>query len=79
MTEKQETTDEDEIEVEVVPEKPDDSYPWCTDDDERRRTFVAEIMANSEIDGRILVENMDTLYKWLKDGLLPKKAGSKNG
>ena len=71
MSEKTDKTAEDEIEAEIVQEKTPDSYPWCGENnDERRRSFIAEIMANSEIDGRILVANMDAVYKWVKDGAI---------
>jgi hypothetical protein len=44
---------------------------WSDDPDEHRRVFVFDKMADSQIDGRILVENMNHVSLWLKDGVLP--------
>lgn len=49
----------------------DHEYPWAADGDELRRTFVFEIMGTPEIDGAILVENMDAVAQWLKTGTVP--------
>ena len=56
--------------VELVPEK-EETYPWAADDDERRRSFVFEFMANSDIDGKLLIGNMDGVLQWLQSGKLP--------
>lgn len=58
---------DDDTEVEIVPE----DYPWAQDADERRRSFVFESMASPEIDGGILLKNMDAIVQWLKTGALP--------
>lgn len=49
----------------------DREYPWAADGDELRRTFVFEIMGTPEIDGDILVKNMDAVAQWLKTGVVP--------
>ena len=49
---------------------------WSADPDEHRRVFVFDRMANSDIDGKILVENMNHVSQWLKDGSLPKATRS---
>jgi hypothetical protein len=49
---------------------------WSDDPDEHRRAFIIDIMANAEIEGQILVANMDAVFKWLKDGTVPTKSRS---
>lgn len=45
----------------------EDPYPWAKDADEERRCWIFERMANSEISGNILVENMQKVNAWIKD------------
>ena len=47
-------------------------------DDQKLRAYVLSQMASADIDGRILVENMNLVTEWIKDGTMPAKAGSKN-
>ena len=56
--------------VELVPEK-EEAYPWAADDDERRRCFVFEYMSSPDIDGKVLIGNMDGMLVWLKTGKIP--------
>lgn len=35
------------------------------------RLFIFEAMANSEIDGKILVENMNYVFEWVQNGVVP--------
>lgn len=70
-----------EIEAEIVPEeKKEEEFPWAMDDEERCRSFVYVQMTDggdaSQIDGKILVENMDMIYKWIRSGELPKSTNS---
>lgn len=54
----------------------DDGKPLCTwseDADEHRRAFIIDRMADAEIDGQVLVWNMDAVFKWLKDGTVSMK------
>lgn len=60
--------DEEEIEAEVLG-YPDDA-PTIG---ERRRAFVLAHMANAEIEGRILVDNLQLIYEWLTDGTVPAR------
>ena len=67
------TGGDDEVDAELWP---DDNKPLCTwssDPDEHRRVFVFDKMADSDIAGHTLVENMDAVCKWLKDGTVPQK------
>ena len=62
----------DEVEAEFWP---DDNKPLCTwsdNKDEWRRVFVFDKLADSDIAGHTLVENMDAVCKWLKDGAVAK-------
>jgi hypothetical protein len=52
-------------------DEPDDAEPDKPVTDEDRRWLIVEHMANSDIDGRILVQNMDMVYRWMKDGVVP--------
>ena len=73
------TTDEDvksevdgehqEVNIEVV----EPEYPAGQDIDEQRRAFVMSHMADPDIDGRVLVSNMDQVYRWLKSGEVESK------
>lgn len=36
---------------------------------------VFELMASSEIKGHVLIENMDVVCKWLKDGIVRREDG----
>jgi hypothetical protein len=56
----------------------DNAYPWTKDDDEKCRAFIFELMANSEIDGYVLVDNMDRVYHWMRfNKKLPKRPALK--
>src|SRR6266702_3953888 len=37
---------------------PRDDYPWAQSNDERRRAYVFEFMANADLDIKILIGNM---------------------
>lgn len=62
--------DEAEQELELV-ELP---YPFVESDEQKLRCFIAEHYLNAEIDGTILIENMDRIFSWVKDGKIPAKA-----
>lgn len=63
-----EPDDTDEVtEAEIA----EDPYPWAKDADEERRCWIFERMANSEISGSILVENMQKVNAWIKDEAVP--------
>lgn len=63
--------------IEVIPEdEPEgfaqcDLYEFVDEPDQKLRCFICERIASSEIDGRILVENMDFIFRWIKEGLVP--------
>lgn len=58
----------DEVTEAVIAEDP---YPWAKDADEERRCWIFERMANSEISGNILVENMQKVNAWIRDEAVP--------
>ena len=60
----------EDTELEVVPDR--DEFYFCDTPDQKLRAFIASYMANAEIDGRILVENMEKVFVWVKDGTVPK-------
>ncbi len=47
-------------------------YPFVEDDDQKLRCFIAEHFMNAEIDGAILVANMDAVYQWILKGTVSK-------
>lgn len=61
---------EDDVE-EVPPFTP--ICTWSDDVDEHRRAFVISHMGNAGIEGKILVENMEAAFKWLRGDPLPQK------
>lgn len=69
--------DEPELEVEVLPEeeaKPETPaiyYPWVDNFDEYRRCWIYEYLANSDIEGKVLVQNMAMVEAFLKTGAVP--------
>ncbi len=42
-----------------------DAYFWCEDKDEIRRAFIIDVMADADIDGKVLVSNMQVVFEWL--------------
>lgn len=36
------------------------------------RAFIFEQYADAEIDGRILVQNMETIFQWIRNGTVPE-------
>ena len=67
----------EEVECEVVPEE-EPPYPWTQDPEEMRRCFIFEHMASSEVDGKILVQNMEMVFRWIISGTIPsEKTASK--
>ena len=46
-------------------EKP---YPWTANIEQAWRAFIIDAMANADIDGKVLVENMQTVLEWAIGG-----------
>lgn len=46
---------------------------FCKDDDELRRAWIFGLLASPEIDGKVLVENMARVERWLKSGEVEKE------
>jgi hypothetical protein len=44
----------------------DRPYFWTDDQDEIRRAFILDVMADADIDGKVLVSNMQQVFDWLK-------------
>lgn len=57
-----------EVEVDL------DEFYFLADDDQKLRAFILSYMGNADIDGRILVANMEACFHWVKDGKVPTKA-----
>ena len=64
--------DDGELEIDVLTDGPEALCTWTTDPDEHRRAYIIPLMADANIDGRILVGNMDLVYQWLKNGTVPE-------
>lgn len=47
-------------------------------EDEHRRWAIFVRMAEPDIDARILVENMQYIYEWLKAGVVPAPKSERN-
>ena len=60
-------------ELELAPS----DYPWTEDLDEWRRCFVLTQMGNADIHGPVLIENMQAVVDWLKNGKLPVPSATK--
>jgi len=63
-----------ELDVDFVPDK-EPLCTWSKDADEHRRTFIFYHLSSPDISGKILVENMELVFKWLKSGTMPNENG----
>ena len=63
-------SEEPEVPVEFV-ELP---YPFLETNNAKLRCFIAEHYLNAEIDGAILVANMESIYQWILKGKTVAKA-----
>jgi len=61
-------SEEPDIPIEFV-ELP---YPFLETNHAKLRCFIAEHFMNAEIDGAILVANMDAVYQWVLKGTVSK-------
>jgi hypothetical protein len=61
-------SEDPEVPVEFV-ELP---YPFLETNHAKLRCFIAEHFMNAEIDGAILVANMDAVYQWILKGTVAK-------
>ena len=41
-------------------------YFWTDDPDEIRRAFIIDVMSDADIDGKVLVQNMQQVFEWLR-------------
>lgn len=57
-----------------LPEPPEDKYPFVATHEQGLRCFIFEMMADADIDGKILVENMNYVYEWINEGTVPVSA-----
>ena len=65
---------EGDLDLELVGEGDPPMCYWSDNEDEHRRVFVFDRMATADIAGNILVENMNAVANWIKDGAPPGKA-----
>jgi hypothetical protein len=42
---------------------------YRNDDDQQLRAFIFETIGNADIDGAILIANMEAVFSWIKNGL----------
>jgi len=49
-------------------------YPFLETNNAKLRCFIAEHYLNAEIDGAILVANMEAIYRWILKGKTVAKA-----
>lgn len=63
-------SEEPDIPIEFV-ELP---YPFLETNNAKLRCFIAEHYLNAEIDGAILVANMEAIYQWILRGKAAAKA-----
>ncbi len=61
--------DEEDTQVELVAFP----YPFVDDDEQKLRCFIAKYFANAEIDASIMVENLQHIYDWIKEGKMVEK------
>ena len=71
MQSAQPSDDTPEVELVAFP------FPFVDEDDQKLRCFIAKYYMNAEIDGTILVENMNHIFQWIKDGRVPAKSKAK--
>ncbi|HZX69781.1 MAG TPA: hypothetical protein VFE77_03100 [Rhodanobacter sp.] len=50
-----------------------DEFSFLENDGQKLRALVFSYMANADIDGRILAENMNIAAEWIKDGTVPMR------
>ena len=60
----------DDLEVDFYPDS-EKTCTWSSDPDEHRRAFVFFHLSSPDIDGKILVKNMELVCQWLKTGATP--------
>jgi hypothetical protein len=58
---------------EPVPDEAPSFAHFCQDDDEMRRCYIFEMLGDPQIEGRVLVENMARVERWLKTGEVDKE------
>ena len=61
----------DDFDVDFIPDQTPQFY-WTQDKDEIRRAFIFDKIADPQIAGHILVENMEMIFQWLTKGSVPK-------
>lgn len=69
--------EEGDVEAEFIPDEAKPLCTWSDDKDEHRRVFIFDKMADPDINGVTLVENMEAVCQWLKNGMVPRKRGAK--
>ena len=65
--------DGEEVEAEFFPDESKILCTWSDDKEEHRRVFIFDRIADSQISGNILVDNMEAICQWLKSGAVTTK------
>jgi hypothetical protein len=57
-------------EIELVPEEGESEkrYEFLDDGNQQLRAFIFETIGNADIDGTILVANMEAVFHWINNG-----------
>jgi hypothetical protein len=58
------------VDIELVPEESESGkrYEFLEEGDQQLRAFIFETMANADIDGNIMITNMEATFQWIKSG-----------
>jgi hypothetical protein len=58
------------LELELVPEEtePAKMYGFLDEGDQQLRCFIFETIGHADIDGAIMIANMQAVFDWIKNG-----------
>lgn len=48
-----------------------DDYPFAEDDDQKLKCFLIDGFVQADYEGKVMLETLDMLYKWVKTGEKP--------
>jgi hypothetical protein len=55
----------------LVIEPPKDDYPFVEEGDQKLRCFLVDGFIQPDYEGKVMLETLDMLYKWVKTGDKP--------
>ena len=67
------------LELELVPEEaePEKMCGFLDEGDQQPRCFIFETIGSAEIDGNIMIANMQAVFEWIKNGPAQPQAHNK--